>query len=84
MDIHQEEYVCEHCGNTTPIPNDHCPACGQPMSILGAAPVKKKTDDELLSDDEIAASGDDSVLSLDQLQAEEHEEDDSPESAENL
>lgn len=45
-DIHTEEYICEECGNTTPVPNDFCPSCGSPMTPLHATPDKAKPEEE--------------------------------------
>lgn len=39
MDL-TEDYICEQCGLTTPVPNETCPSCGAPMSVPGG---KKKS-----------------------------------------
>lgn len=28
-----EDYICDTCGNTTPVQSDVCPSCGAPMKI---------------------------------------------------
>ena len=59
MAIDQIQYVCEHCGRTTLIPNDVCSECGGTMIPLGEPEVKAKAedDDEALTDDTNDAGG---------------------------
>lgn len=76
-----QEYICDECGNTTPIPNEHCPVCGAPMTALGSTtPATKKRVVEGDDDDDIdgTAYNEDGMESLEQLKAKESEEDDEP------
>ncbi len=78
--LHNEEYMCDECGNTTPIPNDNCPVCGGKMSPLHEDDSKKKNfeDDDLENDDfsdlHDGIGEDTGEESLETLRAEEEDE----------
>jgi len=76
-----EDYICEQCGNTTPVPNEFCPSCGAPMPTTHKAPAATRApadgaeDDDTLFDDETAGFNGDGTESLDALREEEAEDD---------
>lgn len=78
----QEDFLCEKCGFTSPVPNDNCPECGSPMSGFGgpkagAKPAGATEEKEEAFDDlsNVNESDDGSPLSLEALQEEENEDD---------
>ncbi len=79
-----QEFICEDCGNTTPIPNEICSSCGGHMISLDAKPKKGEAaegdeDADILGISDTEEVGDSSTVeSLEDLQAKEAEEDDQP------
>ncbi len=76
-----QEFICEDCGNTTPVPNEICSSCSGHMISLDAKPKKGETaegDDDVdtldFSDTE-EVGGSSTVESLEDLQAKEAEDD---------
>jgi|GEM_PF-1475303 len=79
-----QEFACEDCGFTSPVPNDVCPSCGGRVAALNA-PTKPKADaadengEPALDDASLEAGIDETneagELSLEQLQERESAED---------
>jgi len=72
-----EQYLCDECGYTSPVANEHCPDCGSLMSALHEEKPKAKVEsgesDEELTEDSTDADG---ASSLEALQSKEQEESD--------
>ena len=70
-----EQYICDECGYTSPVANEHCPDCGALMSALHDEKPKAKVmageSDADLADE---TTNEDGATSLEALQKEEAEE----------
>lgn len=83
-DVITQEFACESCGNTTPIPNETCTVCGGKMFDVNAPTKPSKaiatgdeTDDEIDDSAEAPSEEDEGTFeSLEDLQAKEAAEDD--------
>lgn len=62
-------YVCEECGNTTPLPSEECSACMGKMVPLEDSEIEK------LPDENEQPNGDESLESLQSQEEKEAEED---------
>jgi len=62
MQVEAEEYICENCGFTSPVPNDSCPECGGKMSSLDGKQAQTDDSDEYA--DQNAADGTESLEDL--------------------
>jgi len=77
LNLSDEQYICEECGNTSPVANDHCSNCGAPMSALHDEKPKAKvlageSEDDL--SDETVSESEDGSTSLEALADEEEKE----------
>ncbi|QQG50020.1 MAG: hypothetical protein HZB70_00320 [Candidatus Berkelbacteria bacterium] len=76
-----QEFACEDCGFTSPIPNEICPNCSGRMMTLDApakhrSAVSESDEDESLSEQtEGGGAEDGQELSLERLQEEESQDD---------
>lgn len=70
-----EQYICDQCGYTSPVANEHCPDCGAPISALHDEKPKTKVavDDDEIIDEAVAEDG---SSSLEALQSKEQDESD--------
>lgn len=77
---HDEQYICDECGYTSPIANERCPDCGAAMSALHDEKPKAKVmtgeSEADLADDE-APLAEDGSTSLEALAEKEQKESDS-------
>lgn len=72
-----EEFICEQCGHTTPVMDEHCPSCGAKMTTGPTA--KELSEEEDIEDDKLDFDGSidrqpGGVESLEALAAEEESE----------
>jgi len=78
----EEDYICDQCGLTTPVPNDHCPSCGAPMASPTGKKEPRSNEETEESDLEVEDSSGDSQgtgeESLEALREEEDREGDEP------